>query len=200
VSRRLTTIATLLALGGCAGPSLLLLPDEDPHPTQGKVAVLESHGHPRDLVVDQANSRTRLGGHAKPHVLDPKRLPKRAVALVADLPPKPFNVTLYYDEGRTGVAAESRPELDALLAEIAKRPGVEVQVTGYTDRKGSDEDNDLLSQKRADSVLDQIVALGVPRENLIAVGRGERDPVVPTEDGVEEPRNRRVVVTVRYPR
>ena len=63
--------------------------------------------------------------------------------------------------------------------------------------KGTDDDNDALSQKRADAILAQLVEAGVPAADMVAVGRGERDPVVATEDGVEERRNRRVVVTVR---
>ncbi|MFD1611778.1 OmpA family protein [Sphingomonas tabacisoli] len=189
--------AALLMLGACAGPSVLLLPDEDPHPSQGKVAVLERKGKPQDYVIDQANSRTRLAYRPASRVLSEKRLPKRSVALVGSLPPKPFEVTLYYDEAETRIMPDSQAALDSLLAEVAKRPGAEIQITGYTDRKGTDDDNDALSQKRADTVLAQFIDRGVARENLVAVGRGERDPLVPTDDNVEEPRNRRVVVTVR---
>jgi outer membrane protein OmpA-like peptidoglycan-associated protein len=187
----------LFVLTGCAGPSVLLLSDEDPHPEQGKVAVIERHGKPQEQVIDKANSRTSLAYGSASHVLAEKKLPKRDIALVRDLPPKPFEVTLYYDEAETRVVPESRADLEALLAEVLKRPGAEVQITGYTDRKGKDDDNDVLSQRRADRILVQLADRGVPRENMVAVGRGERDPLVPTEDEVEEPRNRRVVVTVR---
>jgi outer membrane protein OmpA-like peptidoglycan-associated protein len=190
-------LAPLLLLGACAGPSVLLLSDEDPHPEQGKVAVIERNGKPQEYLIDQANSRTRLSSRPSPRVLGEARLPKRDVALVRGLPPKPFNVTLYYDEAETRILPSSFPQLEALLADVAKRPGAEVQITGYTDRKGTDADNEQLSQKRADSVLNQLAERGVPRENMVSVGRGERDPLVQTEDEVEEPRNRRVVVTVR---
>ena len=84
-----------------------------------------------------------------------------------------------------------------MLVDVRRRRGVEVQISGYTDRKGSDVDNDFLSQQRASAVLTQLAEIGIPPADMIAVGRGERDPVVETDDGVEEPRNRRVVVTVR---
>lgn len=187
----------LLLLSACTGPSVLLLSDEDPHPEQGKVAVIERHGKPQEEIIDKANSRTSLAYRSASRVLAEKKLPKRDVALVRDLPPKPFEVTLYYDEADTRIVPESRGSLEAVLAEVAKRPGAEIQITGYTDRKGKDDDNDVLSQKRADRILAQFADNGVPRENMVAVGRGERDPVVPTEDEIEEPRNRRVVVTVR---
>jgi outer membrane protein OmpA-like peptidoglycan-associated protein len=54
-----------------------------------------------------------------------------------------------------------------------------------------------LSLRRAESVRDWLVASGVPRDAISAVGRGEIDPVVPTGDGVAEARNRRVELTVR---
>ena len=43
----------------------------------------------------------------------------------------------------------------------------------------------------------QLVQLGIPAEQIRAAGRGERAPLVPTEDEVAEPRNRRVEITVR---
>lgn len=190
-------LAPALLLAGCAGPSVLLLSDEDPHPEQGKVAVIESRGKPQEFVVDKANSRARLGGRPSVRTFDASRLPKRDMRTVSGLPPKPLEFTLYYDEGTTRIVPDSRQRLDELLAEVSRRRGVEVQISGYTDRKGSDDDNDILSQKRADAILEQLAEAGVKREDLIAIGRGERDPVVDTEDGVEEPKNRRVVVTVR---
>jgi outer membrane protein OmpA-like peptidoglycan-associated protein len=72
-----------------------------------------------------------------------------------------------------------------------------VQVTGHTDREGSDDDNDRLSQRRAEDILAVLATEGIPAELMIAVGRGEREPLIQTADGVQEPRNRRVEVTVR---
>ena len=195
-ARAVVAVAAALLAGGCAAQSMLLLPDEDGG--HGAVAVLESGGKPQTLVVDRANSRARIGGgRVSESAVDPARIPLAEQALLAELPPPPRTFTLYYDEGTTRIVASSRRQLDALLAEVARRPGVEVQISGHTDRKGGAEDNDILSQRRAESVLDQLAGEGIPRDRMIAVGRGERDPRVPTADGVEEPANRRVEVTVR---
>ena len=67
----------------------------------------------------------------------------------------------------------------------------------HTDRTGTAESNLVLSQRRADYVRVWLVSNGVPLAEITATGRGEGDPVVPTEDGIAEPRNRRVEVTVR---
>lgn len=182
----------LLALGGCATPSLLLLPDEGGG--QGAVAVLETRGKPQETLIAEGNRRATLGTRISSQSVTPRAAEQQ---LLNELPPPPLTYIMYYDEGTTRIIATSRPQLDALLAEVARRPGVEVQISGHTDRKGSDGDNDALSEQRALSVLEQLAEAGIPRDQLIAVGRGERDPRVPTPDGVEDVQNRRVEVTVR---
>ncbi len=188
--------ALLLLTGGCASSSLTLLPDEGGG--AGQVAVLESGGRPQEAVVDRANSRTRLGGgRVAPRPID--RLDPRAQALLADLPQPPVPFTLYFQEGSTRLVPSSAPALESMLAEVARRgEGVEVQVTGHTDREGSEDDNDRLSLNRAQQIRDALVAEGrLPAAITSVVGRGEREPAFPTLDGAEEPRNRRVVVVVR---
>jgi outer membrane protein OmpA-like peptidoglycan-associated protein len=117
--------------------------------------------------------------------------------LLADLPPAPATYTLFFQEGTAQLTPASKPVIDTLRAELSRRSGAEVQVTGHTDREGSDEDNDVLSQRRAEEVLGILAGEGIPRELMTAVGRGERQPKVVTPDGVAEPANRRVEVTVR---
>lgn len=181
-----------LLLGGCATPSVLLLPDE--HGGQGAVAVLEAGGRPQETVIAEANRRARLGGRVSARSVVPSAAETR---LLGELPPQPLTYILYYDEGTTRITPASRQQLDALVADAMSRPGVEVQISGHSDRKGRDEDNDALSEQRARSVLEQLAEVGIPRDRMIAVGRGERDPRVPTPDGVEEIANRRVEVVVR---
>jgi outer membrane protein OmpA-like peptidoglycan-associated protein len=80
---------------------------------------------------------------------------------------------------------------------VASRPGAEVQVTGHTDTVGSDADNDLLSRKRADEILNWLASNGFARAMMTAVGRGERQLKQPTADNVRNGVNRRVEVIVR---
>jgi outer membrane protein OmpA-like peptidoglycan-associated protein len=188
------TAAFLLA--GCAGPSLLLLPDEDGG--QGAVAVLETRGRANESVIARGNSRTSLrSNRPATRAVNPARLSVTERTLLADLPPAPASFTLYFQEGTTRLTPGSQPSLTALRAEIARRSGAEVQVTGHTDREGTDDDNDRLSQRRADEILVALAGEGIPRELMTAVGRGERQPRVETNDGVAEPANRRVEVIVR---
>ena len=68
---------------------------------------------------------------------------------------------------------------------------------GHTDRVGSVEGNDALSKTRAQTIGAVLIEGGVPADKLETVGRGERDLLVPTEDEVNEPKNRRVEINLR---
>ncbi len=113
------------------------------------------------------------------------------------MPPPPRSYTLYFIEGTTDLTPESRPALDELRAEIARRPGVDVEVTGHTDTVGSAEDNDGLSLRRAEQIVGVLATVGIDRSLMTAVGRGERELRQPTGDNVESAINRRVEILVR---
>ncbi|MBC2666305.1 OmpA family protein [Novosphingobium flavum] len=72
-----------------------------------------------------------------------------------------------------------------------------LNVTGHTDRSGSDAYNNALSVRRAQAVATQLEAKGMPAGVLQVVGRGETEPKVPTPDGERNPTNRRVELTVQ---
>ena len=192
---RLAPLIVAGLLSGCATPSLTLLPTEEGK--QGAVAVLEENGKPRETVVNELNSRTTLSGRPHTTSIDPVKMSARQQALLQELPPPPVRLTLYFKEGTTQLTPESAPGLEVLKGEIARRPGAEVQVTGYTDTVGSSEDNDELSQRRAEEVLKALAAQGLELSMMSAVGRGERELREPTGDNVPNQANRRVVVTVR---
>jgi outer membrane protein OmpA-like peptidoglycan-associated protein len=116
---------------------------------------------------------------------------------LAAQPPKPLSFTFYFSTATTEITPESQPILEALFAEVAMRQAVEVQVTGHTDRVGTDANNDRLSLERAQAVRDMLLQRGLKANFIRAVGRGEREPLVPTPDEQPEPRNRRVEVIVR---
>jgi outer membrane protein OmpA-like peptidoglycan-associated protein len=70
-------------------------------------------------------------------------------------------------------------------------------VIGQTDRLAADDYNDRLSLQRAERVRDELVKLGISSRRIRTAGRGEREPLIPTADGVAEPQNRRVEINVR---
>lgn len=194
MSRRGVAACLFTLLAGCAHSSMVLLPDEDGG--HGQVAILESGGKPTETIVGEPNSRASLGS-SQPSIRPLGALKPAEATLVGELPPPAKSFTLYFLEGTTEMTPESLPIVDELRAEIAKRPGAEIQVTGHTDTVGSDSDNDALSQKRAEEILNLLAGKGFDRSIMSAVGRGERELKEPTADNVESPVNRRVEVIVR---
>ena len=189
-------VASCLVLGGCATSSLVLLPDDEGQ--QGQVAVLEAGGKPSDAVIAQGNSRTKLGDPTPAtQPLGENGLKPKEAALLTELPPPARSFLMYFDLGTTTLTPESLAVLDQLRAEISSRSGVEVQVTGHTDTVGSEEDNDRLSQQRAEEVLNWLASQGIERSLMTTVGRGERELREPTVDNYSSATNRRVEVIVR---
>ena len=190
------TLTAGLFLCGCASVNtfVVLLPEEG--------------GAASAVTVGEGSQRTVLDKPYSAAVVDSQRNietktvtaedAKRTFAeALAAQPPPSINFTLYFETNSLEVTPASRPALDALFAEVAKRQAVEVQVTGHTDRVGSQADNDRLSLQRAEAVRALLIQRGVQASFLRAVGRGEREPLIPTPDEQAEPGNRRVEVTVR---
>jgi len=183
-----------LALTACAHSSMVLLPDEG----GGHVEVSIRKVNGGATVVNAPNMRATLdGSHPSVRPLGANGLRPNEAALLNALPPPPRSFTLYFHEGTTEMIPASLPVLDQLRAEIARRPGAEVQVTGHTDTVGSEADNDALSLKRAVEIRELLASKGFDRTIMSAVGRGERELRVPTADDVSNAVNRRVEVIVR---
>jgi outer membrane protein OmpA-like peptidoglycan-associated protein len=188
--------AASVLLGGCATSSLVLLPDDDGR--QGSLAVLEANGRPAEGMIEQGNSRTKLGD-ATPasRPLGDKGLKAQEAALLTSLPPPAKSFVLYFDQGTVTPTPASQAVLVELRAEIASRSGPQVEVTGHTDTVGSEADNDRLSQQRAEEVLNWLSGQGFDRSLMSATGRGERELKEPTVDNFSNAANRRVEVIVR---
>ena len=117
---------------------------------------------------------------------------------IAALPPRPVSFLLYFVTGTDDLTDASKLELGRMLEELRRREVADIVVIGHTDRVGNEQANDELSLARAERVKAEFVAQGIASaERIRAAGRGEREPVVPTENDVDEPLNRRVEINVR---
>lgn len=194
--RRLAAAATAAALlGGCATPqgTVVLLPD--PQGRQTAVSVQQDGG---TVLLDAPYAAARLSsaGPRKDSV-SAQQVQAQFGAALAARPQPPAQFTLFFVDGRDEFTDASRQVIDRLSAEIASRPVPDVLVIGHTDTVGSDAFNDALSRQRAEVVRKALMARGIAAENIVVVGRGKREPALPTGDGVAEPRNRRVEILVR---
>lgn len=112
-------------------------------------------------------------------------------------PPAPVEVRLYFETGTDRLTAESRAELPRVVELIRDREVPGVEIAGHTDTVGPAAANDRLALRRAEVVRQLVLDLGVPARLIRVDSFGERDPVVPTVDDVDQPLNRRVEITVR---
>ncbi|HEX5738424.1 MAG TPA: OmpA family protein [Hydrogenophaga sp.] len=117
--------------------------------------------------------------------------------LLAIEPREAERFVLEFEPGTSELTQEAQSQLEATIERARTRPGGEIVVIGHTDRQGTVEDNDRLSLERALALRAFFIERGFPPERIEAVGRGEREPLVPTEDELPEPRNRRAEVLVR---
>ena len=173
---------------------VVLLPGRD-----GKVGavVVQEGGRETVLNAAYASAQTGAGGRLEPGQASPDQV--RAIfgdALAAE-PPRPVTFILYFVEATDQFTPESQALVDQIMVAIASRPAPELTVAGHTDAVGTDQYNDTLSLRRAERVRALLITRGIAPDSIRAIGRGKREPRVPTPDGVAEPRNRRVEITVR---
>jgi outer membrane protein OmpA-like peptidoglycan-associated protein len=102
---------------------------------------------------------------------------------------------VFFDFDRSDITQDARKVIQQAADNSKKAGGVtRITLTGHADRSGSAQYNMRLSQRRADAVKAELVKLGIPAGDIVTVAKGETDPLVPTADGVREPRNRRVEI------
>ena len=193
--RRLACAGTIALLGACAAPqgSVVLLPE----PGGKATAVTVGQGDKQvQLTQPYAGAHITSGG-PQAYPSSAQQVQAQFAAALAAQPAAPAQFTLHFVEGKDEFTDESRRAIDGILAEIARRPVPDVLVVGHTDRVGNDVFNDALSRQRADVVRNALLARGIAPDKVVAIGRGKREPVVPTADGVAEARNRRVEIQVR---
>jgi outer membrane protein OmpA-like peptidoglycan-associated protein len=136
-------------------------------------------------------------GRLAPSTSTPETVRDGYGALLAQQPARPRSFTVQFEANGNRLADGAEAVLAEMRTALAALPASEVVIIGHTDRVGAVEANDRLSLARAEAVRDILTAAGVPRDVMVVAGRGEREPVVPTADEVDEARNRRVEIKVR---
>jgi OmpA-OmpF porin, OOP family len=193
----------LVLLPGCcwlwnpSGPETLVVVVPGRHDAHvGAVVVGKGEEH---QVLDSAYAAARVKNRGRIHrsALEPAQVEKVFSRASAALPRQSVSFTLHFILAGQTLTPESSAKLDQVLAEAAHWDAAEIEVVGHTDRMGAPENNDALSLRRAEHVRVLLIERGANPAAVRALGMGEREPVVPTEDGVAEAANRRVEVTIR---
>ena len=88
---------------------------------------------------------------------------------------------IFYDFDKATLRPESKEALDEMIKMLNDNPNVTIELGAHTDRKGSDKYNERLAQRRAQSVVDYLIAAGIDTARLEAKGYGESVPKTVTK-------------------
>ena len=85
---------------------------------------------------------------------------------------------VFYEFDKATLTDDSRVALDRLVALLTENPNVTIELSAHCDYRGNDAYNELLSQKRSESVVTYLVAHGIKSDRLTAKGYGESRPKI----------------------
>lgn len=103
---------------------------------------------------------------------------------------------IYFDFDKYELKPESFSEIERIYKFLTDNPGINVEISAYTDAIGSDEYNLNLSQMRAQSVVNFLVNKGINADRMIAKGYGKSHPVANNDTEEGRALNRRVEMKI----
>ena len=106
---------------------------------------------------------------------------------LTSIPDKPIVLPdIYFEVGKWDLQAQYQDSLMVLVEILKNNPKIVIELLSHTDSRASDEYNDELSQKRAETVVNFITEKGIQKERLVPKGYGERKPRVLTSSITKE--------------
>ncbi|KXX72512.1 OmpA family protein [Flammeovirga sp. SJP92] len=104
------------------------------------------------------------------------------------------NITLnniFFDTNSSKIKKASYNELENILSFLTVNPSIAIQIEGYTDNTGDHDINVMLSQKRADAIVNYLITSGIKKERLVSKGFGEENPIADNNTAEGKAKNRR---------
>lgn len=105
-----------------------------------------------------------------------------------------LDANTFFDFDKDVLKPEGKATLDAAIEELKKAQTKGISIVGHTDSVGTEQYNQGLSERRAQSVANYLVSQGVDVNYLTVEGRGELQPAVPNDTSANRAKNRRVEV------
>lgn len=105
---------------------------------------------------------------------------------------------LEFETGKDVIRKKSYPSLNALADLLIKKPNYGLRIEGHTDNVGTDENNLILSQQRANAVRNYLVKRGVAKVKLESFGYGESMPIADNDTPEGRQKNRRVEMKITF--
>jgi outer membrane protein OmpA-like peptidoglycan-associated protein len=108
-----------------------------------------------------------------------------------------FKEQVLFAYDRSDLNPNAKTSLDKLRTTLLKYPETNITIIGHTDSKGTKQYNQILSESRANSVVNYTSQNGIDRNRLTAIGKGETDPIATnnTEEGSASNRRVEFVIT-----
>ena len=131
---------------------------------------------------------------AAPTLLPIENVPQ---SIALSQPTRIKHLDVYFESGRKGLTDEAKRQLQISAELLKKDPNWGVLLQGYTDQQGSEEYNKKLGLRRAESVKEQLVGLGVPETSIKVVSLGKEGALCADTSDVCRRMNRRVHVEMR---
>ena len=198
IKMTIIVLLTIFMTSACVSTQVVLLPNPD-----GKVGSLEvasvkgTDPQTLDKPLQATETSTLTGAPGTPKVMDEKEVREIFGKALEARPLPPVSYIMYFSKGSAELTVDSKNLLLAALEAIALRSSTHVTVIGHSDSVGSVQYNNKLSGKRAQAVVAAMVARGVDNKIIEVTNHGKANPLIPTPDGVSEPRNRRVEINIR---
>ncbi len=93
---------------------------------------------------------------------------------------------IFYEYAKADLLPESMASLDNLVGVMNDNPHITVELGSHTDFRGSDEANQELAQRRAQSVVDYLISKGIAKDRLVAKGYGENSPATVSKEDAKK--------------
>ena len=103
---------------------------------------------------------------------------------------------IFFEFNSASLTQNSKTELYKIVGFLSENPGTKITISGHTDDLGTDDYNQELSEKRAESVYTFLVNHGIAPENLTYIGYGESKPLIANRDEESRKINRRIEFSI----
>jgi OmpA-OmpF porin, OOP family len=193
--RRALLLPLLLLLASCASRQSLFVVLPNPDGSSGAVTIDDGK---KKVELDKPYAAGEVrAGVAAPVKVDQAQVQQIFGNALAAQPVLPSHFVLYFEKNSDTLTPDSQRQYQAVFEDIKRRPVYEVEVIGHTDTLGTLQHNQELSMSRADMIRERLVHDGISTGSVSVAGRGQLDLAVKTGPQVDEPKNRRVEITVR---
>jgi outer membrane protein OmpA-like peptidoglycan-associated protein len=115
----------------------------------------------------------------------------------ADVLAVTFKSDYLFGVGSSNLNAGSYEEISRVSRVLNQYPDTSIQVAGHTDTTGSEQTNQVLSERRAENVKNALVGQGVNPSRITTLGFGESAPIADNNTEAGRQLNRRVVITIK---